>query len=200
MQFFENPRLVTALVFFIQTILALFNMDTFLYWHIYVIFFIPFFFGFPFAFYYVYKFILMDLDKEKAEMPEPHKDEVKPKETKEHDKQPAPSPAKKQEEVQAVMTRIQDKNLEKPRSQTLEKTEKHIQVIHATDEFIDEEPESIEAQEQPILTPIVVNKASVSRQELKAQASEEATNLNEDKMVLPAPLPVGVKPESEKEA
>lgn len=133
MQFFDNPRRVTAFVFFLQTIFAFMNMDAFFYYHL--IFLFPLHFGFPFAFYYTYKYILMDLDSKDESTP------VAKLETEYNDtaKEPTPSPVKKQAEVQAVVSRMQDDLLTKSEDAPAKKTDKHIQVIPANDVFTDED-------------------------------------------------------------
>lgn len=201
MQFFEKPRLVTALVFFIQTIVALLHMETFIYLHIYNAFILPFFFGFPFAFYYVYKFILSDLDKTQEEAPKEPEKAVKAEEMKNHDKEAPSSPVKKQEKVLAVMKAIEEENEKKNRLLMPEKTEKHIQVIHANEVFTDEDQEPEESLEQTDLKPIVVKEAPSRRQKHKEQASTEAGNLREHKNTVETASPTTEhEPEPEKEA
>lgn len=200
MQFFENPRLVTALVFFIQTILVLLQMETLLYMHIFIVFLIPVFFLFPFAFYYVYKFILTDLDKEEIDVTGKPVEEVQKEEMMMHEiESPSPS-VEKQEVVQPVVETIPEERPETKPAKSQTRAEKHIQVVHASDVFTDEDPESVEMQEQPPLKPIVVKKAKTTRPKQKAQASKEAKNLNKEKTVKEVTLPKVDEPDEEKEA
>lgn len=198
MQFFEKPRLVTALVFFIQTIVALFHMETFIYLHFFNAFILPFFFGFPFAFYYVYKFILSDLDKVQEESTNEPEKAVQVEEMKNQDKETQSSPVKEEEKVVAVKKVIEE-DAEKKNASRM--SEKHIQVIHANEVFTDEDPVSEETLERIDLEPVVANTAISHRQNDKEQASTEALNLTENEKTVETASPTTAhEPESKKEA
>lgn len=63
MKFFEKPKTVTAVVFFVQTLLALLNMSVFLYLGFFeLIIALALFVTFPFMFHHIYSFIINDLD------------------------------------------------------------------------------------------------------------------------------------------
>ncbi|WP_442638028.1 hypothetical protein [Rossellomorea marisflavi] len=63
MKFFEKPKMVTAVVFFIQTMLALLNMSVFFYLDFFELMIaLVLFVTFPFMFHHIYSFIINDLD------------------------------------------------------------------------------------------------------------------------------------------
>lgn len=84
MQFFEKPKMVTAVVFFIQTILALLNMEHFLYMNFFQLVLAgSAFIVFPFVFHFIYVFIMTDLDTADKELVELKKIPFKLKEQEE---------------------------------------------------------------------------------------------------------------------
>lgn len=157
MDFFEKPRLVTAVVFFAQTIIGLLNMKLFLYHN--DIFFLILFFGFPFAFYYTYKYIIEDLDKDKESKGEKIKvkwntddsDASTELPKKEHGKETFPKSEFDQED--AVVS-VKKETFTPTSEPTI--PQKNKQVVHTQDVFSEEEPEA----EVPVHRPTPTQEAS----------------------------------------
>lgn len=169
MHFFEKPKQVTAIVFFIQTIIALLNMKHFIYLGAYFFVFILFFVGFPFLFYYIYNLILNDLEKDKKE----------PEMTHFVRKEDAESPTSNKEEEKAFETKKDEpaeqleKETESESSDDIEplNVEVPVKVTEAVAPILEAEPEP-----EPELEPEPEPKPSTRMSRVEARKQIQVIN------------------------
>ena len=203
MDFFEKPKLVTAVVFFTQTMLALLNMKVFLYSGAFVFVLIPFFFGFPFAFYYTYKLIVVDLNKdmesEKEKIPanftlkSPDVPGQKKNGTENEHGKEALHPLKIEPEEPLMPLHPKSAEPQDSKESAPVKNTKRIPVVDTNDVFSDKEP--IFGAGQPI------KRATFHRPTLNQAASPEALNpANEPAAVETAELAVPNRTEDQERA